>query len=513
MSSNFFYFRYRALMLAVAVAGPCVAWAQPDSIRVNAYFSTIGHDENRLRQFFSEMPKGGDLHNHMSGAVYAETYFDLAAQDGLWVDMTDGHLYQPKDSTKGEKMLRLCPDMPNLHNTRMALIDKWSVRNFDPGKFSLGTDEYFFGTFGLFNAVAGRHTVELMQELRKRAARENVQYLEVMLSSPGLNAAKIDALCGKGFYAQYNQRLETAIREDAERTKQREGTDKVLSEIFGKWAQSPAMEEWVDKYVAYIDSVDLHSTLPSGYARAPVCFYQGYASRNAAPLVVFAQLYVSFKGCQREGSKLVGVNIVSAENSEISMADYTAHMKMFRYLNRTLGGNVNTSLHAGELTLGLVEPENMNSHIREAVFVAGAKRIGHGVDVAFESGSISLLDAMRRRQVAVEINLTSNEFILGVKNDTHPFMLYRQAGVPTVISTDDPGILRTNLTQQYVLLALRYGIGYYEVKQLVRNSIRFGFMAKAEKVRLMKRVETEFAAFEKMWSGNIGTMQNWGPYE
>ena len=484
-------------------------YAQPDSVKVSEYFATIRKDENRLRQFFAEMPKGGDLHNHLTGAAYAESYFKFATEDGLWVDMATGKLYQLKDSTRGKEMLRLSPDMPNLHNTRMALIDKWSIRNFNPGKFPLGADEYFFGAFGLFNAVAGKHTVELMQELRKRAARENVQYLEIMLSSPGINVAKIDALCGNDFYVRYNDRLQKAILEDTERTKGREGTDKVLDEIFKEWEKIPAMSEWVDKYVAYIDSIDIHSTLSSGYDRAPVCYYQGYASRNATPLVVYAQLYIAFKSCLRKGSKLVSVNIVSAENSEIAMADYTAHMKMFRYLDKATGNRVKTSLHAGELTLGLVEPEEMCSHIREAVFVAGADRIGHGVDVAFEEGSISLLDAMRKRQVPVEINLTSNEFILGVKDDAHPFMLYRQADVPTILSTDDPGILRTNLTQQYVLVALRYDISYYEIKQLVRNSIRFGFMSAEEKQALLRRVEKEFAHFEEMWRKNIETIKKW----
>lgn len=499
---------YTCFILFLA-ACPVMVSAQPDSVNVNVYFESICKDENRLRQFFAEMPKGGDLHNHLTGAVYAETYFKLAAEDGLWVDMATGKIYQPKDSTIGKYMVRLSPDMPNLHNTRMSLIDKWSIRNFNPGKFPLGADEYFFGTFGLFNTVAGKHTVELMRELRKRAARENVQYLEIMLSSPGINAAKIDELCGKGFYDRYNARLQQAIQEDAERTKGREGTDKVLAEVFREWSKMPAIDEWVNRYVAYIDSIDVHSTLSSGYDRAPVCYYQGYASRNSAPLVVYAQLYVAFKSCLKEDSKLVGVNIVSAENSEIAIEDYTAHMKMFRYLDKATGNKVNTSLHAGELTLGLVEPEEMCSHIREAVFVAGADRIGHGVDVAFEESSISLLNEMRKRRVPVEINLTSNEFILGVKDDAHPFMLYRQADVPIVISTDDPGILRTNLTQQYVLATLRYGLGYYEVKQLVRNGIHFGFMPDAEKAALLKRVEKEFASFEKMWRKNIETINKW----
>ena len=44
-----------------------------------------------------------------------------------------------------------------------------------------------------------------------------------------------------------------------------------------------------------------------------------------------------------------------------------------------------------------------------------------------------LLAEMRTRQVAVEINLTSNEFILGVKGQAHPILLYRHAGVPFVM--------------------------------------------------------------------------------
>lgn len=111
------------LLLLVAVSS-VMAKVRPDSVRVSEYFATIRNDENRLRQFFAEMPKGGDLHNHLTGAAYAENYFKFAAEDGLWVDMATGKLYQPKDSTKGKEMLRLSPDMPNLHNTRMALIDK-----------------------------------------------------------------------------------------------------------------------------------------------------------------------------------------------------------------------------------------------------------------------------------------------------------------------------------------------------------------------------------------------------
>src|SRR6476660_2023600 len=36
-----------------------------------------------LEAFLREMPKGGDLHNHLSGSIYAESYIRWAAEDGL----------------------------------------------------------------------------------------------------------------------------------------------------------------------------------------------------------------------------------------------------------------------------------------------------------------------------------------------------------------------------------------------------------------------------------------------
>ena len=181
---------------------------------------------------------------------------------------------------------------------------------------------------------------------------------------------------------------------------------------------------------------------------------------------------------------------------------------MFKYLEQQFK-NVKKSLHAGELTLGLVEPAAMSNHINQAIFTANDKRMWHGVDIAFEDESILLLNEMKRKRTAVEINLTSNEFILGVKNDAHPFMLYRKAGVPGVISTDDPGILRTSLTQQYVLAAMRYGLSYYEIKELVRNSIRYGFMPDNVKQTLTNDLESDFDKFEKKWRSNVEIINTW----
>ena len=78
------------------------------------------------------------------------------------------------------------------------------------------------------------------------------------------------------------------------------------------------------------------------------------------------------------------------------------------------------SLHAGELAPGLVPPEGLCCHIRLAVEVAIAERIGHGVDVMCEDSPYDLLKEMAAKHVMVEINLTSNEVILGVTESSIP---------------------------------------------------------------------------------------------
>jgi adenosine deaminase len=137
---------------------------------------------------------------------------------------------------------------------------------------------------------------------------------------------------------------------------------------------------------------------------------------------------------------------------------------------------VPVTLHAGELTLGLVPPEALRDHIRQAVEVAGARRIGHGIDVALEDRADELLATMAKRDVLVEINLTSNAVIGGLAGAEHPFMLYRRAGVPTALAADDEGVLRIDLTNEYVRAALTYPLDYADFKALSRNALAYGFL-------------------------------------
>jgi adenosine deaminase/adenosine deaminase CECR1 len=105
---------------------------------------------------------------------------------------------------------------------------------------------------------------------------------------------------------------------------------------------------------------------------------------------------------------------------------------------------------------------------------------------------------MAKKEIPIEINLVSNEFILKVKDNRHPLTLYKEFGVPIVISTDDAGILRTNMTEQYVLLAKRYkDITYEDIKKFVYNSINYSFIKEnSVKKQLVKNLDSRFKSFE-----------------
>jgi adenosine deaminase len=106
---------------------------------------------------------------------------------------------------------------------------------------------------------------------------------------------------------------------------------------------------------------------------------------------------------------------------------------------------------------------------------------------------------MRARHILVEINLTSNDLILGVKGDEHPFPVYRKRGVPLALSTDDEGVSRSELTEEFERAVLTYNLTYSDLKELIRNSLEYSFASGASywTDRTYRRVVTPCAGGRK----------------
>lgn len=75
-------------------------------------------------------------------------------------------------------------------------------------------------------------------------------------------------------------------------------------------------------------------------------------------------------------------------------------MEMIEFLHEKYP-DVKIALHAGELTPGLVPPEELRFHIHEAVEVGNALRIGHGMDIMSELDSAETLERMAEKGVCM----------------------------------------------------------------------------------------------------------------
>jgi adenosine deaminase len=157
------------------------------------------------------------------------------------------------------------------------------------------------------------------------------------------------------------------------------------------------------------------------------------------------------------------------------MSEYHRQMLMLDYLHSVYPA-VHITLHAGELAPGLVPPSGLRFHIREAVDLGHAERIGHGVDIMYEDQPQALLKEMADRRILVEINLTSNDVILGVNTNHHSLPVYRAAGVPVALSTDDEGVSRIDLTHEYTRAATDFNLGYLDLKNMARASLEHSFL-------------------------------------
>jgi adenosine deaminase len=409
-------------------------------------------NDGALYAFLLQMPKGGDLHNHITGAAYAESFIRWAAADGLCVEPASHTLVAPP-CKEGQVEAKSALTNPHLY---AELIDAWSMRHFNGPNSG---HDHFFDTFPKFNAVTNAHMGDMIAELARRNFDANLQYLELMTMP--------DRSVSIGFGSKFTFDPNFS----AMRQKMLSGG---LPQLVSEARHN--LDAWDAQKNASLHCGDSN---PNNVDPAcSVAIRHDYAVLRAfAPEQVFAQLLLAFELASAD-PRVVGVNMVQPEDWLVPMRDYTLHMKMVSYL-REVYPSVHVSLHAGEIVPGLVPPDGLRFHIREAVELARAERIGHGVDAMFEEDSQHLLATMARRNVMVEICLTSNDLILGVKGKDHPLRMYLKAGVPVALATDDEGVSRSEITREYMKAVEDQGLEYPMLKTMARTSLEHSFLSGA----------------------------------
>src|SRR5947208_2382547 len=325
--------------LFVATAGSRLQPAASIEAATARYFASIRNQPLLLLAFLAEMPKGGDLHNHLTGAVYAESYLRWAAEDGLCLATTTMTLVAATcDAAAGQPPVTAVLRNATLFN---QAIDAMSMRHWNP---ALNGHDHFFATFGKFGPPSDK-TGDMIAEVVARAAAERISYLELMLTPDGGAAAQRGRAAG-----------------------------------------------WDPDF-----------------------------------------------GRQRD---------------------------------RLLAGGF------------------------QDVVAEARRRIGHGGGVMYEDDPLGLLREMAARRVLVEVALTSNDLILGIKGTRHPLRMFLKYGVPVALVTDDAGVARSSLTLEFRRAVEEQGLDYATLKRMVRNSLEYAFADDATRTRLRADLQTAFRAFE-----------------
>ena len=464
---RFHLFRSHALLTAIlfaSLAASAQSTGKPKKTnsataeeRATRDFDAVRLNPLQLREFLYRMPKGADLHYHLTGGVYAESWIRAGAEDHLCVNLST--LAFVKSAAPGDAAAPACgqgqvPAAQAFTDQHLydALIDSFSMRSFVPSAGVSGHD-HFFDTFAKFSGTAPGHIPEWLDEAATRAAAQNEQYLELMETPDFSHAAAMAAAEGwnDDFSKMRADLLAHGLRDD-------------VAAAGAHFDQAEAAREKLE-----------HCGQPDAAAACRVEIRFLYQVLRGLPKhIVFAQALLAFEVASKD-PRVVGINFVMPEDGYISMQDYALHMKMVGFLHSEYP-QVHISLHAGELAPGLVPYEGLCCHIRLAIEQAHAERIGHGVDVMYENHPYDLLREMAVKHVMVEINLTSNDVILGVKGNDHPFPIYRKFHVPVALSTDDEGVSRIDLTHEFVRAVETYNLTYAELRQLVRTSLEHSFL-------------------------------------
>ena len=167
-----------ALAAVVFVVRLAMVAREFDTVAANARFEAARDNHTDLRAFLRRMPKGGDLHTHLSGAVYAERFIAWAAQENLCADPANTLLSKsqcgPGDVSAADAM----------HDQKLydQLVNAFSTRSFVP-TVAVPTDhDKFFEAFDKFGAASGSRFVDMILDQLRDYHSENVQYVEFMVS-------------------------------------------------------------------------------------------------------------------------------------------------------------------------------------------------------------------------------------------------------------------------------------------------------------------------------------------
>ena len=413
---------------------------------------TSGSSED-LYRVLHYMPKGGDLHNHLSGSNFSEWWYELALAESargyayytkvridncvdygtnafgrspyylMFRNISAGEYESLSDCEKGEHRA-----LEDLNERELAgWLD--SIRLDKPYE---GRNEFFGTHWPRLNALTNNPWLQAEMLVRNMQAfgNEGLRYIEYMVSLGGFEGPNGEPISP----------VQTAdiLRE---RLRQRDAVATGVTVRF----------------------------------QLPILRFAPNAEEMLRRVYRFAH----------DNSDLfVAVNMVGREDNDKGYP--LRFLPVLRELRRQYDG-VRLSIHGGEVD----EP---NHHVRDTLLL-GADRIGHGLNLITDDDTMLL---MRHGPYLVEINLISNLLLQYVDDYAeHPFPEYLRTGIPVALSTDDRGMWDSTMTDEFFVAVTEFDLSWDEVKTLSRNSLQYAFLPDVEKDVLLRDYENRMTKFER----------------
>jgi adenosine deaminase len=149
------------------------------------------------------------------------------------------------------------------------------------------------------------------------------------------------------------------------------------------------------------------------------------------------------------------------------------------------------TIHAGE--------GEAAESIWQAAYHLHADRIGHGLTL---NDNDKLAQRFRDRGICLELCPTSNREVVGFYDPrypesrgfpSYPLLELWKKGLPLTLCTDNPGISRTTLADEYLAAAAMsgYRLNLWDVLAMIKQGFVHSFLSGHDKEKLLKRIDAQ----------------------
>ncbi len=420
-----------------------------------AYLDKIRPYAPELTVFMNKFPKGADIHNHLTGAFFIDEILVYGAENNYLYDLVE-HKMLPPDAKKTANVI-LVSELLQRSKDLVKFLDIISMRGFYKNTMN-GSDHFFQTFYHIPSAIIGpEHTARVLA----RNHGQGVYYLELMhdvlpadilsktssyLAETDFNVNDLENAFKKVAPYLQSKEFSNAVKDALKKKVQ--GIDKALREQYNL----TMVGESPDIMVKFIPHLYRHQNNYDLFIRAVISLMATKIDKN-----------------------VIATNLVQCEAHPLALQNFDKQMEILDFLYKKLD-KPNILLHAGELSLREASLESMRDRISTSITKGHALRIGHGTSIAWEKDPHATMNMMKERGIPVEICLSSSADILDIVGNEHPLKLYLNAGVPVTINTDDEGVSRSNLSNEYVRAAQEHDLSYAILKQIARNALEYSLL-------------------------------------